>query len=174
MSLVAVRHAETAWNRKKLFMGTLDVPLAPGALDRLPPAIKADVVVCSPLTRARATAAALFPGREIVCDVRLRERHMGEWEGRSKADVRARHPELFPGGHLDVRITPPSGESLAALLARVRSFLAELQPADGSGPSVVAVTHNGWIRAAQHVLGTAALDRFHAEPALHLLPQPLL
>lgn len=170
MSVVAIRHAETVWNRERVFMGTLDVPAAPAALAGAPPAgMAADVVVTSPLTRAAATASALFPGREILRDPRLRERHLGEWEGRPKADVRAEHPEWFPGGHLDVRVTPPGGEPLDALLARVREVLDGL-PGVGE---VVLVTHNGWIRAAQHLLGAADLDAFHADPAPHLEPRRL-
>lgn len=54
-----------------------------------------------------------------------------------------------PGGHLDVTVTPPGGEELDALIARVGGFLTEL-PAAGRA---VVVSHNGWIRTAQYLAG---------------------
>lgn len=92
MPLVAVRHAETVWNRERIFMGGLDVAPDPAALARIGPGLPADRVYASPLRRAALTAAALFPGAEVILDDRLRERGMGEWEGRAKDEVRRERP----------------------------------------------------------------------------------
>ncbi|MBN9098560.1 MAG: histidine phosphatase family protein [Pseudonocardia sp.] len=169
MSLVAVRHAETAWNRYRIFMGGLDVEPDPAALARIVPGPTADRVYASPLRRAALTAAALFPGADVIIDDRLRERAMGEWEGRPKDDVRRERPADFPGGHLDVTVTPPGGEELDALVARVGGFLAEVPPDE----HVVVVSHNGWIRTAQYLAGEATLADFHAHPVPQLVPTPL-
>lgn len=74
-----------------------------------------------------------------------------------------------PGGHLDVIVTPPGGEPLAALVARVGEFLAEVAATD----RVVVVSHNGWIRAAQYLPGHTTLADFHAHPVPQLVPTPL-
>lgn len=169
MPLVAVRHAETEWNRERIFMGGLDVAPDPSALARIEPGPPADRVYASPLRRAALTAAALYPGVTVILDDRLRERGMGEWEGRPKDEVRRERPADFPGGHLDVTATPPGGEELDTLLARVVGFLADVPVAE----RVVVVSHNGWIRAAQYLAGDATLADFHAHPAPQLVPTPL-
>jgi glucosyl-3-phosphoglycerate phosphatase len=175
--LWSVRHAETGWNRRRVFMGGLDVPPAPDALARAAElgttlVGAADHVFSSPLRRAVCTAAALFPGVAVTTDDRLRERGMGEWEGRAKADVQREHPEAYPHSYLDVTVTPPGGEELASLLGRVRSFLADVAPLAG-GARVFVVSHNGWIRAAQHLGGHATLAAFHMDPVPPLVPTPL-
>ncbi len=169
MTLVAIRHAETRWNRERIFMGGLDVAPDPWALARIEPGPPADRVYASPLSRAALTAAALFSGVEVVLDDRLRERDMGEWEGRPKDEVRRERPADFPGGHLDVTVTPPGGEELDALVARVGGFLADV-PLAGR---VVVVSHNGWIRTAQYLAGDATLAEFHAHPVPQLVPTSL-
>ena len=172
MSLTAVRHAETVWNRERIFMGALDVAPDPAALARVVPGPPADLVYASPLSRTALTAAALFPSVAVTLDDRLRERGMGEWEGRPKDEVRSERPADFPGGHLDVTVTPPGGEELDALIARVAAFLDEVA-ALAVTRRVVLVSHNGWIRTAQYLAGEATLADFHAHPVPQLVPTPL-
>ena len=81
--------------------------------------------------------------------------------------MRRERPADFPDGHLDVTVTPPGGEELDALVARVGGFLAEVPPDE----HVVVVSHNGWIRAAQYLAGEATLADFHAHPVPPLVPQ---
>ena len=173
----AVRHAPTDWNREQVFMGTLDPParaegLAAAAALGAELREGVDVVLASPLRRAAQTAAAMFPGREIRLDERLRERGMGEWEGRSKAQVRRERPDAHPGGYLDVRVTPPGGEPPSELLERVRSFLAEIAPR-ARRERVLLVGHNGWILAARLLGGTLGPDAFHRDPTPPLRPLAL-
>ena len=52
-----------------------------------------DHVFCSPLARARETALALAP--EVEARENLRELGMGDWEGLSFAEIRARYPKLY-------------------------------------------------------------------------------
>lgn len=173
MPLTAVRHAETVWNRERVFMGGLDVaPAADGLARAAALAVPADRVFTSPLSRAARTAAALFPGVSVTADDRLRERGMGSWEGRAKDEVRREHPEAFPGGHLDVTLTPPGGESLDDLVARVAAFLDDVAPLTCTA-RVVLVSHNGWIRAAQYLAGETSLPDFHTHPVPHLTPTGL-
>lgn len=39
-----------------------------------------DVIYCSSLKRARQTLNAIFPGTEPICDERITEISIGEWE----------------------------------------------------------------------------------------------
>ncbi|NMH97929.1 histidine phosphatase family protein [Pseudonocardia acidicola] len=176
-NLWTIRHAETESNRKNVFMGGLDVPATAAGLRQaaaLGGSLRGqfDHVFSSPLARAAATAAALFPGVRITHDDRLRERGLGVWEGLPKADVRREQPWAFPNAHLDVCYTPPGGEELDSLLARVGSFLADIAPLARTS-RVLVVSHNGWIRTAQYLSAEASLDDFHAFPVAQLVPTPM-
>ena len=143
-------------------MGQLDAEPDPAGLKQaasLAGTIDADVILCSPLRRASLTAAAIFPGREVTYDDRLMERHLGDWQGRGKADVRVERPDVYTEvGTLELSITPPGGESWAALQARVRAVLDEIAslPADWR---VALVAHNGVLRTARVLLGQVDVAR---------------
>ncbi|MCW3014474.1 MAG: hypothetical protein JWO02_1566 [Solirubrobacterales bacterium] len=170
-----IRHVPAAGNIGGTFMGQLDGEPDANSLVQaaaLAGTVDADAVLASPLRRAALTAAAIFPGRAIIHDVRLAERHLGRWQGRTKTQVREEQPGAFTtAGTLDLRVTPPGGEPFDALCARVHAVLVELarQPAD---ERIAVVAHNGVLRTARVLLGLMAVEeasvtpeRF-AEPAL--------
>lgn len=92
--LYITRHGETDWNRLKKIMGRCDEPLndtgimqahiAKKEIDKL----DIDLIICSPLIRARQTAEIINEGRniEMIIDDRLIERDYGEFEGTVKND----------------------------------------------------------------------------------------
>lgn len=156
-----IRHVPAAQNIDGTFMGQLDPEPDAAALAEAAasaPEIAADIVLCSPLRRATLTAATLFAGRTITLDDRLAERHLGDWQGRVKAQVRAERPDAFTErGTLDLRLTPPAGESWEALQARVRAVLLEIA-ALPAGRRVALVSHNGVLRTARVLLGLLDVD----------------
>lgn len=175
-SLWLIRHAPAAGNLDRVFMGQLDgEPDADGlqAAAALGGTVAADVVWSSPLRRAALTAAAIFPARVIVHDERLVERHLGTWQGRSKDDVRAEEPDAFTAaGTLDLTVTPPDGESFAALQARVGAVLdAAASLPDGS--TVALVAHNGVLRTARVLLGQMDVDEASRTPEKFAAPDRL-
>lgn len=142
-----VRHGPT---HEKAFTGGRDVPAdlsddaAIARLHRHLPA--AALLVSSDLTRARATADRLAPGRERLADLRaLREFDFGAWDGLGFDAVAARDPDLSrafwedPG---DVR--PPGGESWNEVARRVEDAIASLAAAH-PGRDLIAVAHMGVI-----------------------------
>jgi probable phosphoglycerate mutase len=147
--LALLRHGPTSWNAERRIQGHTDVPLsqegrAAVALWRLPEeAVATARPFVSPLARARETADLL--GLEgAVCEPRLREMHWGEWEGQRLGDLRRQlGEEMAAREALGFDFRPPGGESPRELLARLRSWLAEIEP---DGKDVVAVTHKGVIR----------------------------
>ncbi len=162
-----IRHAPAAGNLDGRFMGRLDVKVdAEGltAARTLEGTVAADLVISSPLRRAAHTAVAIFPDHDIRLDGRLAERDFGEWQGRSKAEVRAQRPEVFTAaGTLDLRVTPPGGESFPALCARVHAVLTEL--AEGPPEQTVAlVAHNAVLRTARVLLGLLSVDAASVTP----------
>ncbi|WP_354699883.1 Phosphoserine phosphatase 1 [Paraconexibacter sp. AEG42_29] len=155
-SLWLIRHAPAAGNLNGVFMGQLDgEPDVDGlaAAGALGGQVAADFIWSSPLRRAALTAAAIFPGRDVVHDDRLMERHLGSWQGRVKDEVRAERPDAFTdAGTLDLTITPPGGESLADLKTRVGAVL-DAVAALPDGSTVALVAHNGVLRTARVLLG---------------------
>jgi broad specificity phosphatase PhoE len=119
-------------------------------------------VVCSPLRRARETAAAL--GLPFEVDDRWIELDYGELDGRPLAEVPA---DLWPRWRADVGFAPPGGESLAALGARVRAACADLA-GEAAEADVVVVSHVSPIKAAVAWalgVGDELSWRLHVAPA---------
>ena len=143
MKLYISRHGQTPWNVEDLICGRADVPLtevgqqqakllAESALDK-----GIDVILCSPLLRARQTAQAVSDaiGVPIEIDERLVEFDFGTFDGRSRLDedflwTRAQMPTRFPGG-----------ESAFDLAYRVYGLLYEIKE-KYSDKTVLLVCHN--------------------------------
>lgn len=172
-ALWLIRHVPAAGNIGGVFMGQLDGEPSADGLQRaaaLAGTIDADVILSSPLLRAARTASALFPGRDIVHDPRLMERDLGTWQGRSKADVAAEQPDAFTeAGTLDLRVTPPDGESLAALKTRVAAVLEEVA-ARPDPVTVALVAHNGVLRTARVLLGLLDVETASRTPEPFAVP----
>ena len=109
----------------------------------LPP-IDPPALYSSDLSRCYQTAAALAErtGLEIITDKRLREIHVGSWEGLLGEEVRAADPELARrlwAGE-DVRRSP-TGESPSEVAERMLEVLTEIAEAAEDHSTVVVVTH---------------------------------
>jgi broad specificity phosphatase PhoE len=118
-------------------------------------------IVTSDLVRAVATAAPLAERHGLACitDPRLRETHLGDWEGLAWATIERDQPERLARWYRDWRSEgPPGGESFADVVARVGSFLDTLD----RHPQTLVVAHAGSIRAMLVASGahdiTAAMD----------------
>jgi probable phosphoglycerate mutase len=143
MKLYISRHGQTPWNVEDLICGRTDVPLtevgqqqalrlAESALDK-----GIDVILCSPMLRARQTAQAVSDaiGVPIQIDERLIEMDFGTFEGTSRFGeefqwIRAQMSTRFPGGE--------SGFDVAY---RVYSLLYEIKE-KYADKTVLLVCHN--------------------------------
>jgi broad specificity phosphatase PhoE len=151
VTLVLVRHGQTAVNAEGRLQGRIDAPLtdlgrrqaaASGA------ALPADVarVVVSPLLRARQTAEAFGLPASVPVDVDERwvELDYGEWDG---LPLRSMPTEGWDAWRADPSFAPPGGESLVALAGRVRSACDDLLE-EARSHDVVVVSHVSPIKAA--------------------------
>jgi broad specificity phosphatase PhoE len=167
MQLYIVRHGETDWNKAGRWQGCADVPLNDAGVaqaqrlrDRLG-ALDIRRVYSSDLCRAARTAEILNQalGAPLVRLPALREMRMGEWEGKTKAQLAEAYPrELaqweacsLPEGALGI-------ESFPAVQARAVAAVEAI--AQGEGDAVV-VSHAAFIRALLcFCLRVAPQDRF--------------
>ncbi len=170
-TLWLVRHAPTRDNVDGVIMGQRDPEAILDGLDvaaGLLAEVAFECVVSSDSRRAQATARAIAPAVALRLDERLRERSLGPWEGRTKAELRAAHPEaLIEAGAVRLDADLPGCEPLPALLARVHGALADLGGLDGP---VLVVGHNGSLRAALALLGLADLASVVSTSIEHLRP----
>jgi broad specificity phosphatase PhoE len=144
--LLLVRHGETVSNQRGHLLGRADPELSPRGRQQaralaawLPPA---DVVVTSPLRRARQTAQLL--AADAVVDERWTELDYGPYDDRPPTELPA---DLWSRWRTDPAFTPPGIEPLAELGARVAAACDELSPVARSAV-VVVVTHVSPVKAA--------------------------
>ena len=166
--LVMLRHGQTEFNAGSRMQGQLDTDLSD--LGRAQAVAAAEVlakrqpltIVSSDLRRAHETALTLseHSGQPVRIDTRLRETHLGDWQGRTHSEIDAMSPGARIAWRDDARWAPHGGESRIDVTDRSLPLVAELvaaEPewgADEPDRPVVLVAHGGLIAA----LTAALLD----------------
>jgi broad specificity phosphatase PhoE len=160
VSLLLVRHGQSLWNEVRRFQGSTDVPLSDLGRRQaraLGPALRRyrlAAVYVSPLQRARETAALALGGAgagdrgngEPVPVDDLRELCLGDWEGCTVEEIRARDGDPYAAWvRSPLDRPPPRGEPLPEVQARVREALARIAAAHDPRDDVLVVTHGGVI-----------------------------
>jgi broad specificity phosphatase PhoE len=132
--LVILRHGRTAWNAERRYQGQEDPPLdAVGQAQALEAAaliaaMNPDLLASSDLLRAKQTAEkiAALTGQQLIYDQRLRERHLGHWQGLTRDQVQARYPEEYADWLAGRDVTRRGGESRQEVATRAVKALDEL------------------------------------------------
>jgi broad specificity phosphatase PhoE len=164
--LVLWRHGQTEWNVAGRGQGHIDVPLddvgreqARSAAARLA-SLHPSAIVSSDLSRAYETASALaeLTGLEVRRDPDLREIHLGQWQGLSRAEVNEKFPDerrRIDAGE-DVR-RGIDGETVAEVAERSAAALERAAVrTDTGGGTVIVVAHGLSLRVgACRFLGVA-------------------
>lgn len=154
--LTLVRHGRTGWHSDNRYAGASDVPLDEVGLaqaDQLADWAARhphDVLACSPLRRARQTAAPVAAALGVPAEVvpGLREMDFGVAEGATLAELRLRDPAAAEAFLADpLRYPFPGAEPPEAVAERVLGGLRELL-ARHPGASVLVVGHNTALRLA--------------------------
>src|ERR1700753_593955 len=165
--LVMLRHGQTDFNLGSRMQGQLDTErtdlgrvqavAAAEALAKRQPLL----IVSSDLRRAYDTAVALgeCAGLRVQVDPRLRETHLGDWQGMTHAEIDAKAPGARLAWREDATWAPHGGESRVDVAARSLPLVAELvsgEPewGDTNQPDrpVVLVAHGGLIAALSAAL----------------------
>jgi broad specificity phosphatase PhoE len=154
LRLLLIRHGEVLSNRELRYVGSRDEPLADSGVlqaERLAAALAplpVGAVYSSPLSRARETGRRIAEVRDVPLrlEPRLREQSFGEWEGLSRAEVLASDAERLHRWEADLGTSPPGGDSLEAVQARMLELADDLARSH-SGEWVALVSHVGPIKA---------------------------
>lgn len=172
--LVMLRHGQTEYNAGSRMQGQLDTDLTD--LGRAQASAAAEIlakrqpllIVSSDLRRAYDTATALGErsGLPVEVDTRLRETHLGDWQGLTHTDV----DDIAPGARLawrdDARWAPHGGESRIDVAERSLPLVAELVDShpewgiDEPDRPVVLVAHGGLIAALTAALLGIPVDNW--------------
>lgn len=147
MKLFVARHGETRWNAMNKVCGRTDLPLtdvgfrqAEKLADRTEN-LGIDLIIASPMLRARQTAEAVATrlGLEIMTDDRLIEQDYGIFEGADRKDPG------FLANKRQFAFRYPGGESMMDVAYRVYSLIEEVR-VKYPDRTVLLVCHGGVCR----------------------------
>ncbi|MDO5716923.1 MAG: histidine phosphatase family protein [Tissierellia bacterium] len=165
--LYIVRHGVTEYNAKRMFQGTLDIPLNEegiAAAELVAHNLKdvdIDRIYTSDLKRARTTAEIIGAKKNLVpmIDPRLREIHMGKWQGKVKFHIE-QEPDYIQFREQPHLYAPQHGESFHELIERIESFQREICPEENT----VVVTHGLVILTWLNLLeGKELVELYHRD-----------
>ena len=158
--IIFVRHAESQANIDGVWNGRTDGPLSSlgeESLDALGKRLsdwEYDVVVSSPLERARKTARSF--STDIQIDEDFIEIDLGRWEGMKIDEIRAIYGDELKEA-VTSRTTPMggTGESLVEAGRRALTAVDRLAESLGEDQKAVVVTHGGFLQAVlnRHMAG---------------------
>lgn len=148
--LYVIRHGKTDWNCRYKLQGNTDIQLNEEGREMARAAaaeyadVHFDVCYCSPLGRARETAAILLEGRgvPVIYDERLREIRFGRYEGTEQVFKHPESPIYNFFKDPEHYVAPETAEPLQDLVARAGSFYEEIaKPQLDEGKDILIVGH---------------------------------
>ena len=186
-SVFVIRHGETEWSLSGQHTGMTDIPLTENGralARRLRPVLAKEafqLVLTSPLGRARETCELAGLGARAALEPDLTEWNYGEYEGLTSEQIHAKQP-----GWMVFRDGCPGGESPNQIGARVDRVIARVRAATGdvalfAHGHVLRVLVARWIGlapgAGEHfLLDTATLNvlgNYRGSPAVKVWNAPL-
>ena len=159
--LYFVRHGETVWNAENKICGATDSPLTQLGLEQardlgkaaVEQGIQADLILYSPLSRAKDTAAHIseicgIPMRE---EIRLIEQKFGKYEstprdGKEFHEAKKQFLNRYDGG-----------ESMFQMAQRIYNLRDELKE---NGGDYILVAHNGIARVVHSYFNEMTNDEY--------------
>lgn len=149
--LYLVRHGQVEGHEVKRYNGQSNVSLT--ALGRKQSenidfylrAVSLDAVYSSDLERSQHCAALIADAHDldVVAMKPLRELNVGDWEGRTWAELQEAYPEDWQARLKDlVNFRVPGGESLLDAAERIRPVIRQILNVH-SGGTIVLVAHGG-------------------------------
>ena len=145
MEILITRHGQTNWNVLKKVMGRCDEPLNKTGLKQAEETrnnlldTDIDLIISSPLMRAKQTADVINRGRNIpiIYDERIIERDFGEFEG-----METKNFDFHGYWDYYKNITFKEAENIQAFFQRVYDFLDDITE-KYKDKNVLLVAHGG-------------------------------
>lgn len=153
--LYIIRHGATDWNECRRLQGQQDIPLnSRGREQAAQMALRLaeqqlEAIYSSDLLRARQTAEAIskIVGAELQMDARLREVHLGEWEGKLVSEIEEADGDRFERRfRYPATTAPPGGEPTCMVQERILAAVHDISTRHPAG--AVAVVSHGFAVAA--------------------------
>ena len=183
-----IRHGETEWSRSGQHTGVSDIPLTENGrrvAAKLKPILATksfELVLTSPLERARLTCELAGLGGQAATDPDLAEWNYGAYEGLTPKQIRSRRPDW-----LIFRDGCPGGETPEQVGTRVDRVIARVRAVRGNAAlfahgHVLRVLAARWVGLAatggsHFLLDTATvcvLSAYHGIPAIKRWNAPLI
>lgn len=159
MILYVVRHGQTEWNKEHRCQGVSDVPLTDFGrseareLQELVASLGVDVVISSPLSRARETAQILVDNKlPINIDDRIIERDWGMNEGMRVDDL-----DQIDCWDVILNTDVRGIEKVQDLMDRVSLFIEDIKNRYPD-KKVLVVAHSAVVRVIHYLVGRIPED----------------
>lgn len=163
MKIYATRHGQTEWNSLDRICGITDIDLTETGIKQAEElAEKAaekgdiDLIICSPLKRARETARIVADriNKKIIVEEKLTEWNYGSYEGKHRS------AEGFAGAKTAFGVKmPDGGESLFQLAHRVYTVIDDVRE-KYAGKNVLLVCHGGVCRVIETYFNDMTTEEF--------------
>lgn len=145
MSLYETRHGETDWNVLKKVQGKVDIPLNNNGIEQAKYTRdkvldkNIDLIICSPLLRARQTAEVINQALNvpILYDERISERDFGEFEGKKTSEF-----DYVGFWSYKSNYSYERAENISAFFKRIYAFLDDIIKQYGD-KNILIVGHGG-------------------------------
>ena len=145
-----IRHGETVWNVENKICGETDIELTEKGHEQaietgkkiLEKGITADVILTSPLVRAKETARHIseITGIPMEIEPRLKEQNFGRYESTPRDGAE------FHEAKKDMASRFGTGESMLHLAQRIYNLIDDIKASDRE---VILVAHNGIARMVE-------------------------
>lgn len=150
-----VRHGETDYNLHHRWQGQLDIPLNATGRDQASKLgdyfhnqkLPIDICYSSDLSRCHETAQLTLQHYtlDIQPEPRLREMHVGIFQGKTRTQLQQELPDAYAQWVADNHYAPPEGESRSTLGERAYAAWQDII-ATSPHEHILLVTHGGTLR----------------------------
>lgn len=170
MNIYLLRHGETDWNKEGRIQGHTDIPLNRNGRMQIAQTAKGlagicpniDLMICSPLVRARESAeiaakSLRYPIDQIIVEPMLIERCFGEAEGLTVEERARRYPNYQ---YSDTGYRFPGIEEYDDLMKRARTALERIMEISRNRENILAVSHGAFLAAVITVVTDGKIPYF--------------
>lgn len=149
--LFLIRHGEVVRQGQKTFLGFTDLGLSSEGKKQVQTLaeylgeVSLDQVYASDLIRAMDSARSICQGRSLqpLALPAFREMNMGDWDGKSWEEIKAKHPELSPFYFSNLKkFHFPGGETWSQFRGRVLLGMKHLLK-ESQGKTILLAAHAG-------------------------------